>query len=166
MNDTPPRESLWRRWVTKPLVQQLSQGTEPRQIALAIAFGVTTGVFPLLGTTTLLSLGVGLPLKLNQPIMQLFRELVYPVHLATILVFIHAGEWLFGVPRTPLSITLMIERFGAGPVQFLSDYGMLGVYAVCVWLLLAPLILGIAYFVSLPLVAHLSKRFSSARNAV
>lgn len=166
MSDAPPRESLWRRWVVKPVLSQLSQGTDPKKIALAIAFGVTTGVFPLLGTTTVLALGVGYVLKLNQPILQVFRELVYPVHLASIIGFIHAGEWLFNVPHTSLSITMMVQRFGASPSQFMSDYGMLGVYAVCVWALLAPVLLGLVYLVSLPLVTRLSKRFAPARHAV
>ncbi len=69
MNEPVQRESLWRRWVVKPVVAQLAQGTTPAKIAQAIAFGVTTGVFPLLGTTTVLALGVGVLLKLNQPVL-------------------------------------------------------------------------------------------------
>ena len=130
MSEAPPRESLWRRWVVKPVMSQLSRGTEPRKIAWAIAFGVTTGVFPLLGTTTIVALAVGHVLKLNQPILQVFREIFYPVHLASIIGFIHAGEWLFGVPHTSLSISMMLGRLRDSPSQFLSDYGMLGVYAV------------------------------------
>jgi hypothetical protein len=37
----PKRESWWRRWILKPIITQLSQGTQPRKIAQAIAFGVT-----------------------------------------------------------------------------------------------------------------------------
>lgn len=158
MSEPARREPLWRRWVVKPIVAQLTQGIEPRRIALAIAFGIATGVFPLLGTTILVSLIIGVPLKLNQPILQTFRELMYPVHLASILGFIHAGERLFGVPHTPLSIGFMLERFRASPPQFLADFGMLGVYAVCVWALLAPALIGLAYAISLPLVTRISQR--------
>jgi len=42
---TPPREFLWKRWVVKPVLTQLSQGTEPRQIAKAAAVGVTSACF-------------------------------------------------------------------------------------------------------------------------
>ena len=79
MNDPVQHESLWRRWVVKPVVAQLKQGTTPSKIAQAIAFGVTAGVFPLLGTTTVLGLGLGVWLKLNQPVLQVFLQLVYPV---------------------------------------------------------------------------------------
>jgi hypothetical protein len=124
---------------------------------LAIAFGVTTGVFPLLGCTILVSLIIGLPLKLNQPILQVFRELMYPVHLASILGFIHAGEWLFGAAHTSLSISVMLEKFRASPSQFMADFGMVGLYAVSVWAIMAPVLLGVAYFSSLPLVTRLSQ---------
>lgn len=164
MTEPVQRESLWRRWVVKPVMAQLAQGTTPSKIAQAIAFGVTTGIFPLLGATTILGLGVGILLKLNQPVLQVFRELVYPVQLASILLFMRAGESLFGAEHVPLSIPMMMERFFAAPGQFLKDFGMIGLYGVVVWLLLAPLLLGVVYFISKPLIEKLSKRFNFAQH--
>lgn len=164
MNDLIQRESLWRRWVVKPVIAQLAQGTTPAKISQAIAFGVTTGVFPLLGTTSLLALGVGVLLKLNQPVLHVFRELVYPVQLATILLFMRAGEELFGAEHAPLSIPMMIEQFFANPGHFMAEYGMIGLYGVVVWMLLAPVLLGLVYFISRPLVEKLSKRFNFAQH--
>lgn len=158
------RESLWRRWVVKPVIAQLAQGTTPSKIALAIAFGVTLGLFPLLGTTTMLALGVGVMLKLNQPVLQVFRELTYPLQLATILFFMRAGESLFGAVHVPLSISMMMEQFFANPGKFLTDYGMIGLYGVVVWLLLAPLLIGVIYFISRPLVEKLSQHLNFARH--
>lgn len=165
MSETVRRESLWRRWVVNPVIAQLTQGTSPSKIAQAIAFGITTGLFPLLGTTTIVSLAVGIPLKLNQPVMQVFRELSYPLHLATILLFMRAGESLFGVKHVPLSIPVLMERFFANPGQFLADFGMIGLYAVVVWLLIAPLLLGTIYFISRPIIEHLSQRLNRSRHA-
>ncbi|WP_395751296.1 DUF2062 domain-containing protein [Prosthecobacter sp.] len=164
MSETLQRESLWRRWVVKPVVVQLKQGTTPAKIAQAIAFGVTAGVFPLLGTTTLLGLGIGIWLKLNQPVLQVFLQLVYPVQLATILLFMRAGESLFGVEHVPLSIPMMMERFFAAPWQFMKDFGMIGLYGVVVWLLIAPVLLAVVYFISRPLVERLSKHLPFAHH--
>ena len=167
MNDAPeqPRESLWKRWVVKPVMAQLTQGTEPRQIAKAAAVGVTFGVFPLLGTTFLMTMLVGVPMKLNQVILNLSRELVYPVHLASVLLFIKAGEWLFSVPPTPLSITLLIERFEAAPGKFFADFGMLAVYGVCVWALIAPVLFALIYVITWQLTERASHRFARSRHA-
>ncbi len=161
MSDEAPRESLWRRWVLKPILNQLSQGTDPSKIAQAIAFGVTVGVFPLLGCTILMSLLFGVPLKLNQPILQVFREIVYPIHLATILLFIRAGEHLFGVEHTPLALSEMVKDFYASPSKFMANFGMLGVYAISVWALMAPVLLAIIYYSSKPLIVRLAQRFGS-----
>lgn len=155
----PGREPLWRRWVVNPLLHQLSQGTEPHRIALAIAFGVALGLFPVPGTPTLVSLALGVALKLNQPILQVFREITYPLHLATVLLFVKAGEKLFGVPHTHLTLRMVFHKFKEAPLQFIHDYGMLAVYAASVWLLLAPLLLALLYHASLPLVTGLSNRF-------
>ena len=165
MTETVQRESLWRRWVMKPVIAQLTQGTSPGKVAKAIAFGVTIGLFPLLGTTTLLSLAVGIPMKLNQPVLQVFRELTYPLQLATVLLFMRAGETLFGAEHVPLSIPMLMERFFASPGQFMADFGMIGLYAVVVWALIAPVLLGLIYFISKPLVDRLSRRLTPARDA-
>lgn len=159
----PAREPLWRRWVVNPLLHQLSQGTEPHRIALAIAFGITLGFFPVPGTPTLVSLAVGVALRLNQPVLQVFREITYPLHLATMLLFVKAGEKLFGVPHTHLTLKMIFHKFKAAPLQFIHDYGMLEIYAASVWLLLAPLLLALVYYPSLPLVAGLSNRFRRGR---
>ena len=164
MTESIQHESLWRRWVVKPVTNQLAQGTSPGKIALAVAFGVTLGLFPLLGTPTLLSLAVGIPMKLNQPVLQVFRELTYPLHLATILLFIHAGESLFGAQHMALSISMLLERFRASPSQFMADFGMLGVYAVSVWALLAPLLMAAIYFISRPIIERLSHKLTRSQH--
>lgn len=165
MTEAVQHESLWRRWVLNPVLTQLTQGITPAKIAQAIAFGVTIGVFPLLGTPTLLSLAVGVPLKLNQPVLQVFRELSYPLQLATVLLFMRAGESLFGAEHVPLSIPMLMERFFAAPGQFLTDFGMIGLYAVVVWLLIAPVLFGAIYFISRPVIEQLSQRLPRTRHA-
>ncbi|MDB6119266.1 MAG: hypothetical protein JWO08_3047 [Verrucomicrobiaceae bacterium] len=165
MSEAIQRESLWRRWILKPITTQLAQGLEPMKITLAIAFGVTLGLFPLLGFPTLVTLAVGVPLKLNQPVLQAFREVTFPLQLSTILLFIRGGEWLFGLPHTVLSITGMTSQFFAAPGRFMADYGLLGLYAVVVWALIAPVLFALIYFSALPLVRRLSGRLTHARHA-
>ncbi len=160
MTETAKQEPLWRRWVVTPLVKQITQGANPRKIALAIAFGVTTGLFPLLGLTTVVSIAIGIPLKLNQPVLQLFRELTYPLHLATLLLFMRTGEALFGAPHVPLSIPMLLDRFFANPEQFFADFGMIGLYGVSVWVLMAPVLIAAIYFIARPLIESLSRRIS------
>lgn len=159
-----PRNSLWQRWIVQPVMTALMQGTEPKQIATATAVGMSLGIFPLLGSTFALTMLVGIPLKLNQAILNVAREIVYPVHLATVLLFIKAGEWLFNVPPTPLSIPLLLDRFWEAPWQFMVDFGMLAIYGICVWALIAPVLFLSIYFVTWQLTERASHRLSRSRH--
>lgn len=159
------RPSLWRRWVVNPVVQQLTQGTSPAKIAQATAYGVTLGIFPIIGSTTLLSLLVGIPLKLNQPILQIFKALVTPLQWALVLGFYRLGERLFDAPHVTLSIPKMMERFFAEPGPFFRDYGMTALYGIAVWCLIAPVVLAAVYFITKPLIQGLSNQITRIRHA-
>lgn len=151
------REPLWKRWIVQPVVRQLTQGTCPEKIAQAIAWGLVLGIFPIIGSTTLLTLMAGVPLKLNQPVLQAFKTLATPAQWALVLGFYRAGEWLFNAPHVPIHLPSMIERFFAEPGPFLSDYGMTALYGITVWCLLAPGLMAAIYWISLPLVRGLAR---------
>lgn len=150
-----PRESWWRRRVVGPILAQLRQGITPQLIALTIAAGLVIGIFPILGATTLLCAVFALALRLNQPIIQLVNYLVYPLQILLLFPFYRAGERLFGQPPVPLlSVVELSQRFWADPTQFFVDYGLVALYGVVVWILLAPLLVGALYLVlRLPLQA-------------
>jgi len=158
--------ALWRRWVVRPVVQQLTQGTSPQKIAQALAYGLTLGIFPIIGSTTLLALLVGIPLRLNQPVLQAFKTLATPLQWALVLGFYRLGETLYGVPHVELSIPRMMERFFAEPGPFFRDYGMTALYGITVWLLMAPVLLLALYAISRPLIegmaAQLTRRHAAS----
>lgn len=136
----------WQRRVVAPITAQLRQGITPQQIAFTLAVGTVLGIFPLLGTTTVLCALLGVALRLNQPILQLVNYLVYPLQIALLFPFYRAGEWLFGREPVPLlSVPQLAERFADGPWQFLADYGIVALCGAAVWLLVAPLVLGTLY---------------------
>jgi uncharacterized protein (DUF2062 family) len=159
------RPSIWRRWVLNPIVRQLTQGTDPAKIAQAIAHGVTIGIFPIIGSTTLLSIIIGVPLKLNQPILQVFKSLATPLQWALVLGFYRLGEILFNAPHVSLSIPKMMERFFAEPGPFFRDYGMTALYGIAVWCLIAPFLLAAIYFTTKPLIQTLANQVNRKRHA-
>jgi uncharacterized protein (DUF2062 family) len=149
---------FWQRRVVAPILAQLKQGITPEKIALTLALGAVLGIFPILGSTTLLCAVIGIWLRLNQPVIQLVNYFVYPVQVALLLPFYRAGESLFGQPHVPIfSVTELMQRFQASPTQFLIDYGMVGVYGIVVWTLAAPLLLATLYFATRPLLRRLGR---------
>lgn len=153
-----PKRSVFQRWVVGPVVQQLTQGTSPSKIAQAIAWGIAIGIFPIIGSTTLLSLIVGIPMKLNQPILQAFKTIATPLQWALVLGFYRAGEWLFNAPHVSIHIPSMIERFFAEPGPFFRDYGMTALYGIAVWCLVAPILIVGIRVVSQYLVEGLARK--------
>lgn len=120
------------------MVAQLTYGISPQRLAWTVALGVVLGVFPIMGTTTLVCLMAGWLLKLNQPVLHVFKTLVYPLHLALILVFIHLGDRLFGAPPLAFSIPQMLDKFTNDPAQFARDFSMSAFHGVVAWTLIAP----------------------------
>jgi len=163
VSDVKP--NLLQRWVVRPIVQQLTQGTSPRKISEALAYGVALGIFPIIGSTTLLALLVGVPLRLNQPILQTFKTLATPLQWGLVLGFYRLGEMLYGAPHVSLHIPSMIERFFAEPIPFFRDYGMTALYGVTVWFLVAPLLVTALVWTSRPLIERLATSLQKRRHA-
>lgn len=152
--------SFWQRRIVAPILAQLRQGITPEKIALTVALGSVLAVFPVLGSTTILCAAAAASLRLNQPIIQLVNYLVYPLQFALLIPFYRAGEW-FGAPHLSLSIPEMVERFRAGPLRFIADFGTIALGGVAAWLLLAPLVAAPLYFALRPLLHRLATRNAS-----
>ena len=160
-----PGNGWWRRRLVAPVVAQLMVGISPERVAWAISLGVVLGVFPIMGTTTLVCLVAGCLLRLNQPILHVFSNLVYPLHLVLILVFIRLGERLHGAPRMSFSITQLLDRFKDDPLQFARDFGVSAWHGVSAWLLVAPVAAVLVKFAVMPVLKRLAVAIHKRREA-
>jgi hypothetical protein len=93
---------FWRRRIVDPVVAQLTQGLTPHKIALTVAIGSSIALFPILGTTTIICLLVGIVMKLNQPIIQAVNYACTPIHFPFIFFSFRWGNRWFGNPDTHL----------------------------------------------------------------
>jgi len=148
-------KQFWRDRVVALILSQLKQGITPQKIALTIALGINLGLFPILGTTTMLCLGFGLALRLNQPVIQLVNWLVSPLQLPMVLVFVRIGEWLLRAPRVSFSIPELFRKFHESPVKFFHEFGLTGLHGIVAWLVIAPFFTALLYFILLPLLKKL-----------
>lgn len=144
---TPAATGFWQRRIRQPVLQQLTQGMSAEKVALTLTLGLTLGIFPILGSTTLLNAFAAWLLKLNQPVIQAVTILVFPLQCLLLIPFYRTGEALFGGPSIPLSIPLIIQRFLENTGRFMADYGMTGVRGIIVWAMIAPPLGGLLYFI-------------------
>jgi uncharacterized protein (DUF2062 family) len=154
--DRTPR-TFWQRRVLDPVVAQLTQGITPEKIALTIAIGSALALFPILGTTTLLCLLVGIVLRLNQPIIQAVNYLCTPIHLPLIWWMVRTGEWLFGEPHRPFKMRVLANLLWEEPMQFLRVFGTTGLHAIVVWAILAPFWALLFYHLLLPVLREMTR---------
>lgn len=162
----PAPDSFWRRRVVLPLLAQLKQGATPERMALSVGVGTACSLLPFLGFTTVLNLGVGVWLKLNQPIMQVLNQLLGPLQLVMIVGYVRVGEVIWRAAPMPLSVGTLMKSFKDDPWVFLQRFGWTGVHAATAWLLSVPLIVGGIFYGLRPVLRKLAARAEKNRNAV
>lgn len=151
--------------MVSPLKNLMAQGTSPEKLALSLAVGLTCGLFPIIGATTLLSVAGGFALRLNHPAVQLVNYLVYPLQVPLIIAFVRLGEALVSAPAMPFSPLLLVARFREDPVRFLELFGLTGLHGILGWSVVAPAILAAGFFGTLPLLRRLGAALHERRAA-
>ena len=146
--------------VRSVVVGQLVQGVTPKALALTISLGMVLGIFPILGSTTLLCGLAAWGLKLNQPVIQVINFVIaYPLHLALLIPFYAAGQALFGQPAMALSIVgLTRELHHLGVMGFVTMYGLVALRGIVVWALIAGPAAWLIYRAVRPILERLAQR--------
>lgn len=167
----PARRNLWQRRIADPIVAQLTQGLTPEKIALTIAIGSAIAMFPILGTTTLICLLVGIVMKLNQPIIQAVNYACTPIHLPFMVFAFRKGELIFGVRHSrlewrhmkallPQNWSEVIEsprHVGENLLQLVHDYSTTALHAIVIWAVLVPFWAVAIYYIVLPIMRGIDR---------
>jgi uncharacterized protein (DUF2062 family) len=142
------RHKFWRHWLADPLVEQLTQGVSPEKIALTLAVGSATALFPILGTTTLLCIVAGIVLKLNQPIIQSINVLCVFIWVPLLVAFVRLGDVLTHTPPSSLNVPVMISVFHHHPGEFFRQFGVTALHGILGWAVVAPVWIPLVYFLT------------------
>jgi uncharacterized protein (DUF2062 family) len=156
------RSSFWQQRIVQPIVAQLKQGITPDRIALTLGVGLACGVFPFLGFTTALCFVAAAALRLNQPIIHVVNQLLWPVQLALIPVYVKLGAALYGATALPFDPQEITRVFLASQREFWSRFGLMGLHALTAWLLSLPLLVGGTWIATRPILRRVASA-SAAR---
>jgi uncharacterized protein (DUF2062 family) len=140
-------KGFFQRKIVAPVVNMLKKGISPEKIALSIAWGVMLGIFPVLGTTTILCAVVAVILRLNLPIIQLANWMVYPLQLAFLFPFFFVGAYMFGsgpLTHDAQELIFLFQSDLLSAVILLKDMVL---HAVIVWFCMAPVAIILLYWV-------------------
>lgn len=162
--DAPSPRGFWQRRIKEPIVTQLTQGVTPDKLALTLAVGVACGLFPCLGTW-ILCFTAAILLRLNQPIIQIVNQLLWPVHvLLAIPFYLWMGKVVFNRSH---HFHELIRVFGAEEnfweglkrlfdVEFWHHFGTTIFCASVVWLVSVPFIVAGIYYPVRPMLRKLA----------
>src|SRR5947209_857315 len=150
------KQSFLYRKLVLPIIDLMRQGITPEKIALSLAFGIGLGIFPVLGSTTILCALAAIVFRLNLPSIQLINYFVYPLQLALLIPFLRFGEVLFRSPHVSLSLTIIFESIKRSAWQTTKAYWTVGWHAMVAWCLVGPLAMWIMYLVLLPIMRRLA----------
>jgi uncharacterized protein (DUF2062 family) len=160
---TTPRLGFWQRRVIRPVVAQLTQGVTPDRIALTVGVGTACSLFPFLGFTTILNVGAGIAFRMNQPILQTLNQLLGPLQLLLILVYVRIGEIIWGARGDHFTVADIFHVFRNASVgEFLQRFGWAGVHALTAWLVTTPVLIAAVYFALRSPLRHWARRRAAA----
>jgi uncharacterized protein (DUF2062 family) len=127
----------------------LRQGLSPREASLAVASGTTLSLFPVPGTTTLLTLAVARLFGLNIVVSQAANWLASPLQVILLVPFMKAGAWMLGIDSSVLSPEMLARISAEGILPVIGDLGVMLIAGAAAWVIAATPLFFVVYGCSL-----------------
>jgi len=150
--------SVIQRVVVQPVKRLLRMGATPERLAWSLAVGLVVGVNPLLGTTTLLVLGLAAVFRLNMVASQVGNHAMYPVEIAMFPVFIKLGSIVFATERLPIEGSHLLAAAKQHPWDTTRLLWSWEFHALVVWAVFAAVLLPMLGFGLRPVLEHMQQR--------
>jgi uncharacterized protein (DUF2062 family) len=150
------------RKIFLPILDLLRQGITPEKIALSIALGAVIGIFPVLGSTTILCATAAFVLRLNLPAIQFVNFLIYPLQLILFLPFLQAGGRITGAAPVTLSMKEVFGMFKSDPWSLIKMLWTASLGAMAIWTVMSPLAIAALYFTLAPVLRRVRRSIASA----
>ncbi len=147
-------KNFFERALVTPLINFLKQGLSPHKLALSVALGVSFGIFPVIGTTTILCTIAALAFRVNLPAIQLVNYFASPLQLILFIPFIRLGEWLFNKPPLPLDVFQIIGMLQEDILKAVNYLWWTTMYAVAAWFIIVPLAAVVLYYILVPVFSR------------
>jgi len=133
----------------------LNQGTSPEKLSMTVAVGIILGLFPIIGTTSVLCLGASLTLRLNKVFIQMVNYMVYPLQLVLFIPLIKAGNEIFQLTGHPVNYQNLLHLFRHDTFAALGEFTNLLMAAIILWAVAAVPLTFILYHSSLKYMKRL-----------
>jgi len=114
-----------------------ANGLSPEKIAFSITIGVLSGIFPVIGLTTILSLILTFLFRQNLFVVQSVQWIMALFQVLLIIPFIQFGAFLLNRQIININIEQIKAAFELGMVEGLKTIGVLHLYGIFAWSIIA-----------------------------
>ncbi len=112
-------------------------GIPPDKMAFSITLGVVTGVFPVLGATTAISLLLTMLFRQNVLVVQSVQWIMAMLQVILIVPFMQLGALILKARSVDISLHQINISFQHGFFTGIKTVGVLHLYAIFTWTLLS-----------------------------
>lgn len=152
-----------KRKIITPILTLLKQGVTPEKISLSIALGGTIGVFPVIGSTSILCGIMGVSLRLNMVAIQVVNYAVYPLQLLLLVPFVRLGEYVLGSDPFPISPTAILEMLKLGILETIRYFWDATMHGILGWSIIFVPSAIVAYFIFLPILRKTAEQYKNLK---
>jgi hypothetical protein len=121
-------------------------GLTPEKIAFSLTLGIISGIFPVIGMTTLLSVGLTFLFRQNLLIVQSVQWLLSLVQIFLIIPFMQFGAYLLNNNVVHITMKQINHAFQPGMVSGIKTLGVFHLYGIFTWIILAIPVGAVFYF--------------------
>ncbi len=125
------------------------EGLPPGKLAFSVMLGIICGIFPVIGTTTLLSLLLTMLFRKNLLIVQSVQWLMAPIQILIIIPFIHFGAYLLNHQAMPVNLAQIQLAFRPGILPGIKTIGIFHLYGILTWFILVIPVGILSYYILL-----------------
>lgn len=112
-------------------------GIPPDKMAFSITLGVLTGVFPVLGATTAISLLFTMLFRQNLLVVQSVQWIMAMLQIILIVPFMQLGAFILKARSVDISLHQINISFQHGFFTGIKSIGVLHLYAIFTWTLIS-----------------------------
>jgi uncharacterized protein (DUF2062 family) len=120
-------------------------GLTSETLAFSITIGIVSGVFPVIGATTLVSILLTLLFRQNMFIVQSVQWILALVQIFLIIPFMHFGAYLLS-QDAHITLAQITQAFHYGIISGIRTIGIFYLYAILTWLIMAIPAAAVSYF--------------------
>ena len=122
------------------------EGLTAESLAFSVTIGIIAGIFPVIGTTTIISILLTLIFRQNILIVQSVQWLLGLAQIILIIPFMKFGAFILNQNAIPINIHQINLAFQPGFLYGIRTIGVFHLYAILTWIILAIPASAISYF--------------------